>query len=185
MLEKSAVSVSEGAHGVNGKMIVRLEDSFATNVSCNILNYLSTKGIRTYFIDKQDSTSFRALHCIPSGIVAVVKTEIGYADAYRVDIFHQNNISPSPSFAEDEKKARSLAVDAFNALRCAFKKKTEVELRMLDLEFGKVTSGYLVGKLIIACAITSRECQVSSMKSLKKLKNNDFQLSFLTNKLFS
>lgn len=196
-----------GSNKENGRIIVSLPDAFATKVSCDVLKYLSMKEFKTYFIDRQDATSFRALHCRSLGFSVAVKAGVDETVMHKVDFFlndcTRNNplirteeevwvllhngdeigmIEPHLS-VQDEMKVRNMADSAFRALKCAFLKKAKVDLHEFHFQFGRPTSGHWAGKLVIAGAITSKECQVMWSRS-RSVEHNDFNLSMLTEKLF-
>jgi len=179
-----------------GKVIISLFPNVsATKVACDVLKFLSMRDFRTHFIDRQDATSFRALHCNPLPFSVIVKPLA--QDVHTVDFFHHDptrhkslihtggqvgKIEASLS-VEDEMKVSTMAGNAFRALRCAFLKKSEAELHEVCFNFGRPTSGHWVGRPVIAGTITSKECSVTRAGSAKRLGCSE--LSLLTEKLFS
>lgn len=192
-----------------GKITVPLPDKFATKVSCDIFKYLSMKEFHTYFVDRQDATSFRALHCRPLGFSVEVKADADETDVHMVDFFLNDRTRHNPLIrteeqawillrngdevgkcephlsVQDEMKVRNVADSAFRALKCAFRKKAEADLRELHFQFGRPTSGHWAGKLVLAGAITSNECRVAWGEKIKKIERSDMNLSMLTERLFS
>lgn len=191
------------------RIIVLHLDSSAVTVSCDVLKYLSMKKFRTFFIERQDPTSFRALHCKSLGFNVAVKADTIETDVCMVDFFLNDHARHNPLICteeqvwrllregeevgkieqllsvEDEMKVRNMADNAFKALRCAFRKKAKAELNELHLQFGRPTSGHWMGKLVIASAITSRECRVTWSGSTKNSERSDYHLAMLTENFFS
>lgn len=191
-----------------GKDIIRLPDAFAAKVSCDVFKYLSMKEFQTYFIDRQDATSFRAFHCKPLGFSVAVRADAIEADVYMVDFFLNDRTRHNPLIhteedawvlfrnrdevgkiepllsVQDVTMVQNVAYGAFKALKCAFRKKAEAELREFQFQFGRPTSGHWMGKLVLSGAITSNECRVARKGSTKNFERSDMNLSLLTEKLF-
>lgn len=189
------------------RVIVGLPDSFATKVSCDVFTYLSMEYLRTYFICKEDETSFLALPCKRFGLSVTVKGGTAEADVCMVDFFPGDHIchdlligmgedeqiflynrdvfgKNEPNlFAQDEKNARNMAGNAFRELRSAFREKAGADLHELQFNFGRQAEDCGDGKLFFVGAVTSKECKVLTAESEEYLTCHN--LSMLTEKLFS
>ena len=209
-MEKKLVgsSCKCGLKNDDGRVVVHIPDTFSAKVTCDLFKYLSMKGIRTHFIDHRNVTSFNAIHCKPLGFRVAVKSGDGEEGIHTIDfllndctrnnpiicaeeqywrLLHEGEeigkIEPLLSVRE-EMMARSMADNAFKALKRAFQEKADADLLELCLEFGRPTCGYWVGKLVLAGIITSKECRVSNGDK-KNAGNGDFHLAVLTEKFFS
>lgn len=189
------------------RVIVGLPDSFATKVSCDVFTYLSMEYLRTYFICKEDGTSFLALPCKRFGLSVTVRADTAEADVCIVDFFPGDNICHDPLigmgedariflynrdvvgktepslFAQDEKNARDMAGNAFRKLKDAFREKAGVDLHEFQFNFGRQAEDCGDGKLFLVGAVTSKECKVLTAESGEYLTCHN--LSMLTEMLFS
>lgn len=210
-VERNSPNCSIGPCKDAGKVVVPLVDEFATKVSCDIFKFLSIKEFHTHFIERRNATSFNALHCNLLDFTVVVKADAVEDDVRhnKVDFFLNDHTRHNPLIrleeedwklfcrgkevgkieprlsVKDEMKVRFMAEGAFRALKRALHKKAEADLLELHFQFGRPTSGHWAGKLVIAGVITSNECRVLRNESVKKPECGDFELSMLTEKLFS
>lgn len=200
MRKESTNSCTKVFKNEDGRVAVCPPDAFATRVSCDVLKFLSMKGLRTHFIEQRNATSFRALHSRPLGFSVAVKPSTEEEDIHTVDFFLNDRMRPLICIEEaswrlfhkgkevgkieplissrEEMMVRSMTDHAFRALGRAFKERAKAHLSELRLEFGRPTSGYWAGKLVIAGFFTAKKCQVVQSE------RSDFRLSKLTEKLF-